>query len=297
MFSAEHSLFRLVILLSLLLFVPRVSVAAESSPSLDYQPLQIDAPLAEAPDSGLSRSQKAWLINVGAVGGVMAWGLLNWDYFSQSPSTENEDWFGHSTKEGGADKLGHLWTAYALSHGFAEVYRHIGYDEADALLYGPLSSFAVTGLMEVGDSFSDDHGFSYEDMVANLFGAGAGYLLLRYPVWQKRIDLRWEYNPDVSDFESDITTDYQNAKYLLALKAEGFEQIENPVLQALELHLGYYARNYDGYKASRNDDRKRFIYAGVGINVGRLIRPLWDTRLFNYLQLPYTYLEVRDQLD
>lgn len=246
---------------------------------------------------GLSRSQKAWLLNAGIAGGIVTWGVLNWDYFSQTPQTRNEQWLGHGTKEGGADKFGHLWSSYAMTHGFAAVYLHIGYPEETAGRYAAYSTIALTGLMEVGDSFSDEHGFSYEDMVANTLGTGIGYLLLRYPEWHRKIDLRWEYNPEFSDFQGDIATDYQHAKYLLAIKAEGFDQIDNPFLQALELHLGYYARGYDEYRPSRPDDRKRYIYTGIGVNVSRLIRPLWDTWFFNYIQLPYTYVEVRDSLE
>lgn len=297
MFSAERCVFRLLIFLLLSLVVPRLALCAEIPPHLEYQPLQIDTPAEDESGSGLSRSQKAWLINGVAVSGVMVWGILNWDYFSESPKTKNEHWLGHSTKEGGADKFGHLWSAYAMSHGFAAVYEQIGYSEEKAVLYGPLSALGWTTLMELGDSFSADHGFSYEDMVANMVGVGAGWLLLKYPEWRDRIDLRWEYLPDFKNTQGDIATDYQNSKYLLAIKAEGFKQIENRWLQALELHFGYYARNYDDYKAGRDDDRKRFVYTGIGLNVGRLIRPCWNTRLFDYLQLPYTYVEVRNQLE
>jgi len=248
-------------------------------------------------DTGLTRSQKAWLLNLGAAGTILTWGVLNWDYFSQPPKTKNEQWFGHGTKEGGADKFGHLWTAYAMTHGFAAAYRHFGYDEETAARYGTFSAFGVTGIMEVGDSFSEEHGFSYEDMIANTVGAGIGYLLLHNPEWQERLDLRWEYNPDFSDFETDVTTDYQHSKYLLAVKAEGFELLRETPLKYLELHFGYYARGYDSSRSNSFDPRERYLYAGLGINVGRLIRPLWDTKLFNYMQVPNTDLQVKHGLE
>jgi len=247
--------------------------------------------------SGMTRSQKAWALNLGAMGTVIAWGIANWDYFSRAPATQNEEWFGHNTPEGGADKLGHLWASYAMSHGFSAIYQRIGYSESESLLYGPLSALAVTGIMEVGDSFSAEHGFSYEDMAANVVGAGIGWFLLRYPRWDERIDLRWEYAPEFNNLEGDITTDYEHSKYLLALKAEGFDCISNPYLQCLELHLGYYTRGYDDYKEWGADRRRRYVYAGAGINIGRLVRQIWKTSLFNYIQVPYTYAEVRTSLE
>jgi hypothetical protein len=245
----------------------------------------------------LSRAQKAWALNLGATGAVMAWGIINWDYFSRAPTTENEKWFGLETKSGGADKLGHLWTGYALSHGFTSAYTEFGYPEAKAQLYGSLSSLAVTGLMEVGDSFSDEHGFSAEDMAANMLGAGIGWLLLRYPHWNERLDMRWEYAPEFNDLEGDITTDYEHSKYLLALKAEGFDCIKNRYLKCLELHLGYYTRGYAEHQDSGLDKRRRYVYVGAGVNVGRLVRDLWDTPVFDYIQVPYTYAEVRSSLE
>ncbi|MCA1797007.1 MAG: YfiM family protein [Geobacteraceae bacterium] len=248
-------------------------------------------------NNGFTRSQKAWALNLGAMGTVMVWGIVNWDYFSRAPSTENEKWFGHDTKEGGADKLGHSWASYAMSHGFAAAYRRFGYSESESQLYGPLSALAVTGIMEIGDSFSADHGFSPEDMAANVVGAGLGWFLLRYPQWGERIDLRWEYSPEFSDLEGDITTDYEHSKYLLAIKAEGFDFIRNPYLKYLELHLGYYTRGYDEQHGPEMDERKRYFYAGAGVNMGRLARHIWETRIFDYVQIPYTYAEVRTSLE
>ena len=247
--------------------------------------------------SEFTRAQKGWALNLGAMGTVMAWGIANWDYFSRAPSTENEKWFGHDTKEGGADKLGHLWASYAMSHGFAAAYKRFGYSESESQLYGPLSALAVTGIMEIGDSFSADHGFSPEDMAANVVGAGFGWFLLCYPQWGERIDLRWEYSPELNDLEGDITTDYEHSKYLLALKAKGFDCIGNPYLNCLELHLGYYTRGYADYQDSGVDKRRRYLYAGAGVNVGRLLHHVWKTLLFDYIQLPYTYAEVRTSLE
>ncbi|TYO98267.1 uncharacterized protein YfiM (DUF2279 family) [Geothermobacter ehrlichii] len=239
------------------------------------------------------RRNRALLANAAVAGGILTWGLLNWDYFSRAPKTKSEGWFGHDTAEGGADKAGHLWASYTLSHAFAAYYRHIGYPADEATFYGPLSAFGMTGLMEIGDSFSVDHGFSYEDMAANLAGAAAGWLLLKYPQWQKKVDLRLEYRPELSDLEGDFATDYQHSRYLLALKAEGFERVRHPWLQALELRLGYYARNYDSWTPGQPDRRRRYLYLGIGLNVGRLLRPFWKTRLFDYLQVPYTDIQLR----
>jgi len=248
-------------------------------------------------DADLPRETKVRNLNLLAAGTILTWGVFSWDYFQQSPQSANEGWFDHGTDEGGADKLGHLYTTYALSHIYASIYSDWDYHEEDAMRLGAFSALGTMTIMELGDSFSE-YGFSYEDMLMNCVGAAAGYWFGTHPEWQKRIDLRLEYAPSLSDFESDVSTDYEHHKYLLAFKASGFDLLRDTPLNYFELHLGYYTRGYDDYQASQSiDDRERTVYVGVGLNVGKLLESVWETRIFDYLQLPYTYLPLEHDLD
>lgn len=248
-------------------------------------------------DDDLPRATKVRNLNLVAAGTILTWGVLNWDYFQQSPTSTSEKWFGQATDEGGVDKLGHLYTTYALSHLFASIYRGWDYPEEHAMRLGTFSALGTTTIMELGDSFSD-YGFSYEDMVMNCIGAASGYWLGNHPEWQKRLDLRLEYAPSLSDFETDAITDYQHQKYLLAIKSSGFDMLRDTPFRYLELHLGYYARGYDDYQSSLGDDhRERTVYLGLGLNVGKILESVWETRIFNYLQLPYSYLPLEHDLD
>ena len=162
---------------------------------------------------------------------------------------------------------------------------------------GTFSALGSMTIMELGDSFSE-YGFSHEDILMNCVGAAAGYWLGTHPEWQQRLDLRLEYAPSLSEFETDVITDYEHHKYLLAVKAGGFELLRETPLRYFELHIGYYVRGYDDYQAATaNDSRERAVYVGLGINVGKLIEKVWDTRIFDYLQLPYSYLPLERDLD
>lgn len=245
----------------------------------------------------LSAERKVFWLNTAAMGTIVTWGLINWDYGQARPAARSEEWFGHATKSGGADKLGHLYTGYLVSHLFSTAYRAWDYPDQDASRMGALSSLGVTTLMEVGDAFSP-FGFSVEDLLMNSLGAGLGYAFDRHPELQRKVDLRLEYHPSLSgEFEPDLVTDYEHLKYLLAIKAAGFDTIDNPILRALELHFGYYSRGYDQVSPNLPDQRQRTLYVGIGLNVGHLLQPLWETRLFNYLQLPFTYLDLHHNLD
>jgi uncharacterized protein YfiM (DUF2279 family) len=247
-------------------------------------------------ERSLNRDEKALLLNAGAATLLTVWGILKWDYGQRSPHAQNEGWFARSTKQGGADKLGHFWTSYALSHLYATVYRSWDFSDREANLYGALSSLGFQTFMELGDSFSD-FGLSYEDLIMNTLGAASGYVLGRYPELASKIDFRMEYTPDLKNFQSDVFTDYDHQKYLVAIKAEGFESISNPVLKYLEFHFGYFARGYDHFHQNGPDHRKRTLYVGIGFNLSRFVQRSFDTRVFNYFQMPYTSVRFDNDLD
>jgi hypothetical protein len=248
-------------------------------------------------DKDFPQETKVRNLNLLSAGIVVSWGVFNWDYFQKTPHSDNEDWFGRETDEGGVDKLGHLYTTYALSHLYASIYRGWDYSEERAMRLGTFSALGTMTIMELGDSFSN-YGFSYEDTLMNCVGAVAGYWFGTRPEWRKRIDLRLEYVPDMDDLKADVITDYQHQKYLLAVKASGFDMLRDTPVAYLELQFGYYTRGYDDYRPSLIDDRReRTLYLGLGLNVGKLIGSVWKTRIFNYVQLPHTYLPLEHDLN
>ncbi len=223
---------------------------------------------------------------------VTAWGVAFWDYFTITPVMGNEGWFGEDTKYGGADKFGHLYSTYLWSMGFASLYEYLGMDEEEAMVYGPLTSWLFQGIMEVGDSFSESQGFSYEDMVMNTLGAGFYYLREKYPSLKAKLDLRLEYVPDFQA-GADVFTQYNSMKYLFALKMSGFKSMESNFMRYTELQLGYYTRGYQNSQAY--DQKERVVYVGIGINVSEVLASMgWlkTSKVFNYYQLPYTYVPI-----
>lgn len=254
----------------------------------------------QARSSEWTREDKALWLNLGVGAVALGWGVWSWDWGTAGPRFQDEGWFGRTTTEGGADKLGHAWSGYAISHLFANRYEHFGYSRTEAARYGALSSLGVMGLIEVGDAFSDDYGFSYQDMLFNAAGAALGYVLWEYPELKRKIDFRAEYDPFPSGKRQfDVTTDYQRLKYLIAVKADGFDGIENPWLRYLELHVGYYARNYADYAGPGSADRReRHFYVGIGLNLTKLLSPYVDTGgVLNYVQVPYTYISADRNID
>ncbi|MBW0147976.1 DUF2279 domain-containing protein [Marinobacter arenosus] len=250
-------------------------------------PAMAQCPEPISPDERLRRAASVTLTGAGV---ITAWGVTHWDYFSTSPSASSEGWFGQDSPEGGADKLGHLFTTYATAQGIASLYEHWCFTPENAARYGALSSFAILGYMEFGDAFSD-FGFSYEDLIANAAGALAGYYRYRFPSLAEKVDLRWEYGFEPNQI--DVTTDYDNSKYLVALKLNGFDAFRRGVLRHVEFHAGYYTR---GYSAPDEPD-ERTLYVGIGLNLTDLFRRQGYRKtatFFNYYQPPGIYLAAEE---
>lgn len=270
------------ILASVLLFlVVTITAAAELFPECGEEP------------SARDKRHKVLMVNLAGVGVVTGWGLAKWDYFSRSPTTTSEAWFRNDTRSGGADKLGHLYTNYVASHGLSYLFERWCFNRQEAALYGALSAFAITGYMELGDSFSD-YGFSKEDLISNLVGSVLGYYLYIDGNLARKIDIRWEYGPDPEG--GDFTTDYENSKYLVALKLNGFDALRNTPLRHFELQLGYYTRGF----SDPGDTKERNLFFGIGLNLTDLLRrheyPKTATFL-NYFQLPMANVEFERDLN
>jgi hypothetical protein len=240
----------------------------------------------------LPKTQKLVITNVALASGLVAWGYSQWGYGEEDFHTDEEGWFEKDTSNGGSDKLGHFYTNYLITRILSPIYEDWGYSNEDAALYASLSSIFFSGvLIEVGDGFSE-HGFSKEDLIVDILGAGAGYLLATHPSLAKKIDFRVEYNPFLdSENVTDFSTDYERMKHLVAIKAEGFEVFEDNYMKYLELQIGYYTRNFN-HNSSPIEDRERYMYVGIGINLSKILRPAMGnySKIFNYYQVPYTYI-------
>jgi hypothetical protein len=214
-----------------------------------------------------TRGQKTLLLNAGSMAAIFVYGLSQWDYGEDGFHSANEGWFQRDTKYGGADKLGHFWSSYALSHLYSYVYRKWGYTEKEANLYGVLSNLSVQTFMEVADGFSSQ-GFSYEDLIMNVAGAGVAYVWGKVPYLAKKIDFRMEYTPEFNSNDFGFSTNYERQRFLMAIKADGFEFVKNRYLKYLELHAGYYARGYEDHQ-ELGPRSPALLYAGIGFNVRR----------------------------
>jgi len=249
------------------------------------------------------RERKVVVLNAATVGAIVAIGFAGWDYGSHSFRTANEGWFDSDTPYGGADKLGHVFTCYALTSVYNRIYKDWGYSDHEAIRIGAVSSWLTMTVVEIGDGFSVSQGFSWQDEVMNTVGVGMAYLRHRFPAVRERIDFRWEWFPSPSVRHGDrfdVLTDYSGQKFLLAFKLDGWLQTGNPILKALEVQVGYYTRGYVSDDDDYFDGERRYGYIGLGLNVTYLLEKLTGHKawgIFDYYQMPYTYLPTKWEYD
>ncbi len=256
----------------------------------------IDKPIKE---NSFTKTQKVLITNVAMGISIVAWGFTQWEYGTQKLHSGSEGWFDKDTSNGGSDKLGHFYTNYIITRALAPFYEEWGYTKEEAALYSSLTAaFQSIVIMEVGDATSPEHGFSNEDFVMDILGSVIGYYWYRYPCIAKKIDFRVEYLPDFNNLQSDFTTDYEQMKHLIAFKADGFEVLQNTWAKYLELHVGYYTRNFHHNSVYPIEDRERYLYAGIGVNLSHILAPVIGkySSIFNYYQVPYSYIPYDKEL-
>ena len=233
-----------------------------------------------------------------AVAGVTALGLTSWDWGSSKSFNFNpEGWFGKDTGSGGADKMGHAFTSYALTNVLANRLVREGRSPERAALSAAITTQAIMLYVEVFDGLSNDHGFAREDVVMNLLGTGLAYARTVNPDVRDLLDFRMEYQSSGYKGYRPFS-DYSGQKYLLALKLGGFKALRDSPFRYLELQTGYYTRGFSKSEQANGLERSRNSFIGVGVNLNELLfgrRASEEPALknagrlfFEHIQIPHT---------
>ena len=208
---------------------------------------------------------------IGAVfGGVTYLGIDNWNWgSSNSFKTTDEGWFGTDTHSAGADKLGHMYSSFLINELFTKQLIRKTNNVSESAKKAALFSTGIMLWVEVFDGYSEDHGFSYEDVVFNSAGIGLSYLKNTVPGLDEKLDLRVEYHPTHNS--KHWITDYSGYTYLLVTKLGGYDHFRNSPLKYLELQLGYHTEGFKKNDSKHFKEKKAEITFGVGINLSEVL--------------------------
>jgi hypothetical protein len=215
-------------------------------------------------------------------GGLYGWTYLAW--YQRSPESEgfnvlDEGWFGPKTYAGGADKLGHFWTNYALTRGVTGILEWGGYPRRTALPAALALTAGFFVMNELKDGYHKNYGFSWGDILFNIAGQASAVLMELNPELDGMFDFRLEYFPsrdylaavgDGNPFNS--PEDYSGQAYLLAFHLASLDAVRSSRrfgwLEYFDLTLGYQAKNF---LPQTQATRRQTLFAGVSLNLQRVV--------------------------
>lgn len=217
-------------------------------------------------------------------GALYVYTYLAW--YQRGESTErlqlrDEGWFGRDTYAGGADKLGHMWTNYALTRGVSGILEWGGYSKPASLLTSTGLALGFFVLIEVKDGYEPQYGFSWSDVAFNVAGNALGVVLELWPALDERFDIRLEYWPSRYFVRSlgregffNAAEDYSGQRFLLAYHLASIDALRESPWFAwthwLDLTLGFRALHY---QPAENDPHTpvQELFFGISLNVQQIV--------------------------
>jgi len=221
-------------------------------------------------------------IAAGTVGLVHV-GYATWSYFAWYRDAKLENFhledspaLGVNEYAGGADKLGHLWSNYALTRLTTEVLVAGGWRRLpSSLVAAGVTEWAFL-LTELEDGFVK-YGYDYKDTIANVLGAALGVAMTNVPALDRLVDFRLQYFPS-RDYRRafqktgsvDIGQDYSGQSYVLALHLGAVPYLDGEWAywsRFVDLAVGFEAMHYSPAPEMRTDAPRQTLYAGVAVNM------------------------------
>jgi len=217
--------------------------------------------------------------------------LLNTE--TSSFHTQNEGWFGKNTKALGMDKITHAFNAYVI----ADFLQHRIEKRTGAK--GAVTAAAIASGLQLYGEFFDAHkvdsGFGWQDIVFNMGGAGFSVLRNSVPGLREKLDFRLMLVPNSEIYTFKGQRHYAQQRYLFALTLAGFDRFKDSPLRFVELHAGYYAKDFTTKDVRAGKSPTRRILFGVGLNVKELLFRSPRSEVgkmansgLDYIQIPYT---------
>ncbi|MFV0573778.1 MAG: DUF2279 domain-containing protein [Xanthomarina gelatinilytica] len=211
------------------------------------------------------------------------------------------------------DKLGHVFSAYQLGRLGANTLHWSGVSKQDQLIYGSTIGVAFLTVVEVFDGYSEEWGFSWGDMAANV--TGAGLYLGQELLWkEQRFTIKYSFhrtdyapqNPEVlgNGFSEEFLKDYNGQTYWLSLNLHAFFK-ESKIPSWLNVAFGYGAEGMIlGSNTNDNDvvqeqNPYRQFYLSLDVDLTRIktnshvLRTIFD--VFNVIKVPFPALEFNDK--
>ena len=221
---------------------------------------------------------------------------------TQSFHFQNEGWFGKDTKALGMDKLTHAFNAYIMADFLQHrIEKRTGGPDGTGAVTAALLSSALQFYSELWDAHKVTSGFSMQDVAFNSLGAGFSILRNSVPGLRDKLDFRLLIVPNNEIYTFKGKGHYAQQRYLFALTLAGFKGLEHSPLRFVELHAGYYGKNFTAKDKAAGRLPQRKLFFGIGLNLKELFFKSPKSRVgrwagsgLDYIQIPYTAVHYVD---
>jgi len=263
-------------------------------------------PGAETPSPETVRKPKiVWIAALTAV--TLAGSAFN--AFDEKPRYPwhytNEGWFGQETYAGGADKASHIVSYYAVARLMNEAYRGAGMSDSSAILLATGTSIAAGFATEIGDG-TNKYGFSWQDIIADSFGAAAGFAVMKTKT-EDLVGFRFGLVPAPDPTAGGLGKDYSEEIYTADFKIAGLGRRMHFNAGPAKFFLLSLTYGSKGYPYSDPVVRQRQVGLELGVNFREVLTALhvppqkwWGVVLYTFFDLvrfPYTAWGFRYDLN
>lgn len=256
-----------------------VRVAAQESADSAH-----DAAVTIAPGAPAEPIDGMRLALVGGVtAGAFVYGhVLQTDmWWKGERSAFHFEWHRDWTYSLGADKLGHAWFPYAMTHTYDKLLRWARFDSTAAILTAASLALAYQSYVEVRDGFSAEWGFSWGDFAADALGASLP-VAQHYLPPLRHVDLKMSFYPS-EKFQAGsnraIIDDYESSYHWLTLHVAEVvpDEWRDHWPAFIDLALGHSVKDLDGL-----GDGTHEVFVALDWNLDALPGDWWPWDLLRH---------------
>lgn len=212
------------------------------------------------------------------------------------------------------DKVGHTYTSNKISLLTGDLFKWSGIKPKKSALFGSLIGFGYQSTFEFFDAYSEDWGYSWCDMGANLLGSGI-YLTQELVFEEQLIQMKFSYHPTDfakerpevlgSTFQERLFKDYNGQTYWLSFSPFNFTNADN--LKWICFSFGYsvdskLVGDEEVYQSTLHLDKtyisKREYLFSFDIDFSKInAKKTWCKVLLknlNYLKVPFPALNIQN---
>jgi predicted lipoprotein DUF2279 len=238
-------------------------------------------------------------------GGMVAGTTLN--SLTDAPTggykVAHEGWFGENTYVGGADKASHFVSFEIIARELDVTFRYLGFSPTQSIL-GGFAVSSITGLANEVCDGANKYGFSYEDLITDVLGAGTAAVISATNTTDL-FGFRFGIlpGPEPARVAYGTGRDYSSEIYTADLKLAGLTRRLGRELRATRFFLVSTTYGVYGYPYGAPDQRERLIGFEVGLNVEEILYAFdvdqetwWGIvahAVFDNFRIPYTQLGFR----